>query len=265
MKQNRRSIGSRTGDGNPVSPPDCSFRNMTAPPSNRRVSYAQRSFHSSVPCLRRPDLGRAGPRERGGQDRHPFRAQQHAFGHGPLPCARHEDERQAGQEARRGSHRDSGIPRRADRQRGAQLSGRAAGHPPDDRARGEQCLDLRPLPRSVRPSLHLQERQGIRRLRRSELGSHQQAHGSRKRHHRHRVAFAGLPLHHQQQAARCQAGRPRSGQDPYPQQPDHDRRVPRLGHGPGSHGHGRNLQRPPAEGCGRSGQPAGLHRHQPLL
>ena len=30
---------------------------MTAPPSNRRVSYAQRSFHSSVPCLRRPDLG----------------------------------------------------------------------------------------------------------------------------------------------------------------------------------------------------------------
>lgn len=52
MKQNRRSIGSRTGDGNPVSPPDCSFRNMTAPPSNRRVSYAQRSFHPSVPCLR---------------------------------------------------------------------------------------------------------------------------------------------------------------------------------------------------------------------
>ena len=61
------------------------------------------------------------------------------------------------------------------------------------------------------------------------------------------------------------AGRPRPGQDPYPQQPDHDRRVPRLGHGPGSHGHGRNLQRPPAEGRGRSGQPAGLHRHQPLL
>ena len=53
--------------------------------------------------------------------------------------------------------------------------------------------------------------------------------------------------------------------NPYPQQPDHDRRVPRLGHGPGSHGHGRNLQRPPAEGRGRSGQPAGLHRHQPLL
>ena len=106
--------------------------------------------------------------------------------------ARHEDERQAGQEARRGSHRDSGIPRRADRQRGAQLSGRAAGHPPDDRARGEQRLDLRPLPRSVRPSLHLQERQGIRRLRRSELGSHQQAHGSRKRHHRHRVHSQGF-------------------------------------------------------------------------
>lgn len=42
-------------------------------------------------------------------------------------------------------------------------------------------------------------------------------------------------------------------------------RVPCLGHGPGSHGYGRNLQRPPAEGRGRSGQPAGVHRHQPLL
>ena len=157
MKQNRRSIGSRTGDGNPVSPPDCSFRNMTAPPSNRRVSYAQRSFHPSVPCLRRPDLGRAGPRERGGQDRHPFRAQQHAFGHGPLPCARHEDERQAGQEARRGSHRDSGIPRRADRQRGAQLSGRAAGRHPDSLPGFQQRRRVRPLPLRHRSSLPVQD------------------------------------------------------------------------------------------------------------
>ena len=238
MKQNRRSIVLGLVTAIPLVRRIVRFSNMTAPPSNRGEFHMRKGLFTLLsPCLRRPDLGRAGG-PANAADKIVIR-----FAHSNTPSdmdpyhalvTKMNDK--LVKKPRR-SHRDSGIP---------PTPGRSAARSAAFRTCRQGILQMTvlavnnasisPSLGSVRPSLHLQERQGIRRLRRSELGfinKRMEAESGITAIAWHLQGFRFIT-----NSCRCWPTSLRSRSVP-PQQPDHDRRVSCLGHGPGSHGHGR--------------------------